>query len=393
MLQQTMRMAGESLDFQESNPAVDLLTSLTMFELGDEITMAEMELEKEEIVEQVSASIESTVEEASNLLLASVEGEGKGMCSAAVTDILNTVQATAKLLGVELEMPAGESFDEDTALNTRLAGEGLKDTVMKLAKGAGDFIKRIIKATKDFFKKHLSRAGMLKKAIDKLEEAMKGKTGAPKEAELKIKLKALHGSTPNNLAADAGANSLVIKTALEDVIAGTIDMADGKPLNLKFRVDDPATEEARKALRVTKYEKVVSHKLLGKDEIVLALGDIFTPTLYGYYNGKVKKPEEQKITVSLASAETLLSAAAGVLATLESIEKTNEKISADLESGIKALKDADRERTASEIRNYKTTCRVLLFVNVQLAKHQTQVANELYRLAFKMAKQFASEEK
>lgn len=75
----------------------------------------------------------------------------------------------AKLVGLDLEVPAGESFDTDPEETMRLAGEGLGSKVKDVTRYIINAIKQLIKNTKVFFIEHFGAVKKLEKTLESHE--------------------------------------------------------------------------------------------------------------------------------------------------------------------------------------------------------------------------------
>lgn len=177
--------------------------------------------------------------------------------------------------GVEIQSVGTESFEDNPAMATQVACEGIKDAAAALWEGFIDMLKKIRAATKDALAKYFNAGTKLKKAFEKLEDKVDDlgeiKDGKDKISGDFLKTMVINGK-PDAAGLVAAAEGLdkevnASASAIAAATKATIDIASKSPEEVAAAAKDmfDASLEYKSVFTDNKQAKAFE-KLFGGDK-------------------------------------------------------------------------------------------------------------------------------
>lgn len=382
---------------------------------GDIELLAEGMLASEELeIQQDTVSVEALLGTADSLIVASEQHIASlangGFNSAAAMAIQSVAAASASLIGLKMEMAAGEDFDEDgNRVNAnRMAGEALADTAKDLYKRAKAFIMRIVDNLKAFWAKHISTLGRYKKALDKAQAKYADLSGTAKDKKVSANIAAIMKGKKLATAAEIKADAETIKNIAKELSDLAKVLKSDKTDDISFDSSSlkAASDEVKKKAGMREgYARVsMSDILLSGDQVVIGEATFESDKgsrskyLPGKPDAKVAKGDQDVLSINdvkayLDAAEEQHDAALAISeagdtytkAMKEAITKFKEEDKGD---------DAEAKKLADKIlKKMKDETSFATEMARGLNTHCTSAMIAGYNLAVKSAKKYKTESK
>lgn len=191
MLQQIIAQAqAKNLPTGESFATCELMEDTVSRE---EVSISENNI----VIDALSITAESYMILADTCFAAARQG---GFSENEINAIAAGVKGTGAIIGDNVDMPSGESFEVAGGRvdATMLTGESIKDRAMNLYKTIKEFIMRQVNNLKELWKTHFSKLGRMKKQIVAAQTQYAKVEGTASKNKFKINLKAIFDG--NNVA-------------------------------------------------------------------------------------------------------------------------------------------------------------------------------------------------